>query len=40
MPPLIMNCPIFGKMNAGNSRFAVYLILALVGLKVGGGGLH
>ena len=40
MPPLIMNGPIFRKMNAGDFRPAVYLILALARLNVRGGGVH
>ena len=38
--PLIMNGPIFGEMNSPYFKSVVYLILALAGLKVGGGGLH
>ena len=35
-----MNGPIFGIMNSLDFRSVVYLILALAGLKVGGGGIH
>ena len=38
--PLIMNGPIFREMNSPYFKSVVYLILALTGLKVGGGGLH
>ena len=32
-----MNGPIFGEMNSAYFKSMVYLILALTGLKVGGG---
>ena len=35
MSPLIINGPIFRIMNGPDSRSAVYLALALAGLKVG-----
>ena len=38
--PLIMNGSIFGEMNSPYIKSVVYLILALTGLKVGGGGVH
>ena len=40
MFPLIMNGIIFGIMIGPDFRSVVYLILALVGLKVAGGGVH
>ena len=40
MSPLIVNGPIFGIMNGPDFTSAVYLILALARLKVGGGVAH